>query len=442
MDVQADLSRGTGVIVLPPGETHITKPLEIPKGSRKLTLQGDPRGSTLVMDTGFQGSAAIVLREAEDVTLNSFIIRGNRKSLDSDWYLPLNEAPFADYYSDNGIVVRKSAGVTIRDMVFREIRAFPVLVNASRNLQVDGVTIEDCGTLNRAGRNNTTGGILLEEGVEGFDVRYSTIRRITGNAIWTHSYSRSPRQADGRIRNNTIEGVGRDAIQVGHATRISVTGNEGRDLGFPAEWVDVENHGVAVALDTAGNVDHAVYAGNSFVDVNGQCIDLDGFHDGEVTSNSCMNTKALESYPALHFGVVFGNNDPGMEATGITVSRNRLDGFAYGAVFLIGRGNRVENNVFTRVNLAHCGSTPLSARCNYAVAEQPDLLRTGIYLAANGGRASVNRNNIIRGNVIEGFGMSEHCIAAGPGVELSSNTVEGNRCASPRAATETTDLKR
>jgi hypothetical protein len=427
LDVRASLMRGTGVIVLPPGETHLDRPLEIPKDSRQLTIRGNKAGSTLVLDVGFKGSAALLVNGASDVTLEDFGVRGNRTELKSDWYFPLNEAAFADFYSDNGIVVRNSSGVVIRGVRFQAIRAFSIVVNASSNVTIDSAKIEDCGTLNRAGRNNTTGGILLEEGVSDFAVRRSVISRITGNAIWTHSYARSPRQSDGVIQENTISRVGRDAIQVGHGTRIRVEDNTGSELGFPAEYVDVEHHGVAVALDTAGNVDHTVYARNRFTDVNGQCIDLDGFHDGEVTGNSCVNTRPLSVYPALHFGIVFGNNDPGMSSSGVVITGNTLQGFAYGAVFLAGSENRIEDNRFLNVNRAQCGSKPVSARCNYAL-EQPDLLRSGIYLSGNGGRATVTRGNVIRSNTVTGFGISQHCVAAGPGVDISENAIGSNSC--------------
>ena len=308
------------------------------------------------------------------------------------------------------------------------MRTFPILVNASGKVLVDQVRIEDSGTLNKTGRNNTTGGILFEEGVNGFEVRNSSLTRIAGNAIWTHSWARSPRQRSGVVRNNAIKTVGRDAIQMGHATEVRVTGNTGGEIGFPTEWVDVENHGVGVALDTAGNVDKAVYSDNHFTDVNGQCIDLDGFHDGEVTRNSCVNKRPLEAYPASHYGIVFGNNDPGMKPEKIVVRNNTVEGFGYGAVFLVGTGNTVEGNQFLNINRAHCGAEPITARCNYAVTEQPDLLRSGIYLANNGGRPAETSGNVIRGNTITGYGMATHCIGTAPGVKAADNTIANNTC--------------
>ena len=221
--------------------------------------------------------------------------------------------------------------------------------------------------------------------------------------------------------------MGRDAIQIGHATRIRVEDNHGSELGFPVGIVDVESHGVAVAVDTAGNVDGSHYARNRFIDVNGQCIDLDGFHDGRVVDNSCINRKPPSAYPASHYGIVFGNNDPGMEPAGVVVTGNTLEGFAYGGIFLVGSHHRIENNRLLNLNRAQCGSLPTPAPCNYAL-DQPDLLRSGIYLAGNGGHPAPATGNVVQGNQISGFGLAEHCVSAGPGVDLKANTVSANTC--------------
>ena len=428
-NIQAALDRAKGDIVLPRGETRIDRPLVIPKGARRLMLRGAATGSTLVMNPGFQGSAAIVVDAASEISISGFEIRGNRTDLKSQWYLPLKEAAFADFYPDNGILIRNTRRITVRDIRLNAIRTFPVLVSASSNVTLDSLSISDSGTLNQAGRNNTTGGILLEEGVATFEIVRCVIERITGNGIWTHSYARSPRQSDGWVHANTITRVGRDAIQVGHATGVRVEDNRGSELGFPVEIVDVESHGVAVALDTAGNVDHSVYARNHFTDVNGQCIDLDGFHDGRVIDNSCINRKPIDAYPASHYGIVFGNNDPGMESTGVVLTGNTLEGFAYGGVFLVGSNHRVQNNRMSDLNRAHCGSVPTPARCNYAL-DQPDLLRSGVYIAANGGRPTAATNNIVTGNEISGYGISDHCVTTAPGIDLARNTTIPNQCSS------------
>ena len=88
---------------------------------------------------------------------------------------------------------------------------------------IDHVSVKDSGSLNAKGRNNTTGGILLEEGTDQFTVTDSVFGNIRGNAVWTHSRYMSPRNSRGKIANNQFFDIGRDAIQVGHATRVDVT---------------------------------------------------------------------------------------------------------------------------------------------------------------------------------------------------------------------------
>jgi len=427
-DVRAQLQRGSHVVQLPAGQIHLDRPIVIPVGAKDIELRGNPAGSTLVLDTGFKGTAAVEATGVSNVTLSGFSLVGDRVMLESDWYLPLQEAAFADYYAANGIVIRGSSNVTIREVSFSRIRAFPIIVSATAKSLIDSVTIEDSGTLNREGHNNTTGGILIEEGSTGFEVRGSKISRVTGNAIWTHSYARSPRQSDGVISGNAIDRVGRDAIQIGHATRVRVERNSGSQIGFPVDYVDFPGYGTPVAIDTAGNVDHTVYANNEFRDVAGQCIDLDGFHDGEVTGNSCINDPvAAAKWIGLHFGILFGNHDAGMTSTNVVVTGNTLRGFAYGGVFLIGDHHRIEGNRFVDVDLARCGTQPTPAKCA-ALPDQPDALRSGIYLSDDGGRPAVTRDNVIRGNVVEGLGSGSRCVAGKRGVDLGRDTVVDNTC--------------
>lgn len=420
--------RGGAVVELPAGELHLTHPLVIPKGSKDVVIQGAKGGSTIVLDPGFEGRAAIEADGVSNTFFRNFSIVGDRREMKSFWYLPLKEAAFADYYTANGIVIRNGTSVGIRGVTFSRIRAFPIILNATAGSVIDSVTIQDCGTLNQDGHNNTTGGILIEEGSKDFEISNSTINRIPGNAIWTHSYARSPRQDTGRIRDNVISTVARDAIQIGHATRVRVENNRGSDIGFPVDYVDFPGYGTPVALDTAGNVDHTVYTGNSFTRVAGQCIDLDGFHDGEVTGNQCINGSAARNWIGLHFAILFGNHDPGMTSSNIVLTGNTLQGFAYGGIFLIGDHNRIESNRFVNVTLAGCGTkAAIPAKCG-ALPDEPDALRSGIYLADNGGRPAVTRDNVIHNNAFTGIDDARHCIAAKPGVSLAASTITGNLC--------------
>jgi hypothetical protein len=283
------------------------------------------------------------------------------------------------------------------------------------------LTVENSGGRNDKKRNNTTGGILLEDGTAGFEVTDSTFRNVLGNGIWTHSRYESPRNRDGLIARNRFDGIARDAIQVGHATEVRVERNTGARIGYPIDAVDVENGGTPVAIDTAGNVDAAIYAQNRFEEINGKCIDLDGFHDGRVEENTCVNRKPASEYPFGHYGIVFNNTNPDMRSENIVVTGNVIEGAKYGGIFLIGRGHTITGNRLRELNQARCDN------CQYFEGE-PDLLHSGIYLGRRAERPDPAAGNRIEGNIITGYKMDRRCIGAAPGVSLASNTIRANTC--------------
>jgi parallel beta helix pectate lyase-like protein len=268
---------------------------------------------------------------------------------------------------------------------------------------------------------------VIEEGSSDFEVRDSRFRRIRGNGLWTHSLYISPRVRDGVFAGNRFEKIGRDAIQVGHATQVRVEENVGDHIGFPPEEVDIENMGTPVAIDTAGDVDHSTYARNSFDEIDGKCIDLDGFHDGSVVENKCINRKPPLAYPFGNIGIVLNNTNPRMQSQNIEIRGNIIDGTKFGGLFLIGSGHQVIGNSFLHANKAGCNESQKQFGCIWK-ADEPEMLESGIYLTTLGARAEPVRGNVIRGNRISGFKMKSRCITGGPGVKLSENSIGPNTC--------------
>ena len=146
----------------------------------------------------------------------------------------------------------------------------------------------------------------------------------------------------GRITGNRFLTIGRDAIQVGHATEVRVDHNTGSRIGYPFNVVDIEGGGMPVAIDTAGNVDKSVYEKNEFNEINGKCIDLDGFHHGDVLANTCTKQTCGRRYPYGHFGIVFNNTNPDMQSEEMRLIGNVIDGTKYGGIFVIGRRHTIE----------------------------------------------------------------------------------------------------
>jgi hypothetical protein len=358
-------------------------PMEVPAG---VEVVGSLREAGLVV-------------AGNDVYIHDLTIDGNRDETEVRQGLPPWNRPFTGFTVGNGIVIDGRRHVTIRNVTLRNIAGFAILVARSHDITIDHVRVENSGSRNADGRNNTTGGILIEEGSADFRVTNCQFREILGNGIWTHSLYTSPRNARGLIANNRFETIGRDAIQVGHATEIQVLDNIGWRIGYPLAEVDA----TPVAVDTAGNVDRSIYAGNRFATIEGKCIDLDGFHDGEVRGNACVNLTG--------YGIVMNNTNPDMQSSHIRVVDNLVDSAGFGGIFVIGHDNLVARNRLLDLNRSHQGDP---------------LLRSGIYLGDHAERSGPAKGNVIEDNTVTGFQMQ--CIGGAPTISPDWNTVRRNTC--------------
>jgi len=383
-------------------------------------------GSVVQLADDFEGAAAFVAAEVRGIEFSGFTIGGNRQRLEKRQDLPPSDVPFVRFTRANGILVDRASDVRVDNVAFRNIAGFAILAARSERILIDRIHVRDSGSRNARGRNNTTGGVLLEEGCMRFEVRNSRFERILGNSVWTHSLYTSPRNEHGVIRNNTFREIGRDAIQIGHATAMHVEANRGERIGYPAEAVDLEAQAIPVAIDTAGNVDRSRYIANRFDEINGKCIDLDGFHHGEVRRNVCRNQGPATAYPAGGYAIVMNNTNPDMNSEEIVIAENLIDGAKFGGIFVIGRGNRVEGNQLTNLNIAGCNESATKFGCIY-LADEPELLQSGIYLGRRAERPAPATGNIIRGNRISGHRMASRCVASAPGV--SGKLIAANRCA-------------
>lgn len=413
----------TGLVVLPAGVFEIASELAVPEGARDLEIRGAASGTVLRAAPRFRGRALLRVKSAARVRIANLTMDGNRAALARPAGLPPSDVPFSRFSEDNGLLAEDVDSLAISGLDFREVAGFAILVARSRQVRIERVRIENSGSLDAAGRNNTTGGILIEEGTAGFEVRRCALRNVRGNGIWTHSCYGSPRNRDGVIAENEFHELARDAIQVGHATGIRVERNRGSRIGYPI--AEVDPGATPVAIDSAGNTDRCVYAFNRFEEVNGKCIDLDGFHHGEVRANTCVNRQGRDAYPHGHFGIVLNNSNPEMQSEEIRIVENEIDGAVYGGIFLIGSSHLVLRNRLLNLNLARC--LPGAPGCVYW-ADEPGLLSAGIYLGRRAERPAPARGNVIRENHISGYGMGRNCIRAAPEIATGWNQVGTNDC--------------
>ncbi|MGA2881720.1 MAG: right-handed parallel beta-helix repeat-containing protein [Bryobacteraceae bacterium] len=415
----------TGVVRLPAGITEISSEIKLPDGAHDLTISGGDH-TALRAAANFQGRAIFSCRGCLRIHFTNFSIDGNRAALEKALPLAPSDKTFASVFPNNGILIEDTDGVTIDHVDFSNITNFAALISHSKHVAIDHVSVKDSGSRNAKGRNNTSGGILLEEGTEQFSVADSTFRNIRGNSVWTHSRYMAPRNRGGKILQNEFSDIGRDAIQVGHAVAIEVADNHGVSIGWPVDLIDVENGGTPVGIDTAGNVEQSTYERNRFEEIDGKCIDLDGFHDGAVRGNTCINRRPPEDYPFGHFGIVFNNANVEMRSQNIVIEDNELDGMKFGGIFLIGTGHKILHNRMRHTNTAHCNENRAKFGCS--VLGETEVLETGIYLGSHAEHPDPARGNLIEGNTISGWKMKTRCIQAAPGVKLSDNTIRHNTC--------------
>lgn len=419
---------GAKEIVLKPGVTELDSPMVLTAEPGGVQLIGAPEGSTLRASAKFNGEALIVARGIYNLSVQRIKFDGNRPALDRDFPIAPYDKSFAEFYPLNGVLVDKCDGVILRDLDLKNIVNFPILVSRSTRVRIQTLRIDYSGSRDSKGRNNTTGGVLLEEGTADFEVRFVKLRGIRGNGIWTHSRYESPRNRDGLIQENDVNGSARDAIQVGHATNVRVLKNVLVNIGYPPELVDIEHGGIPVGIDTAGNVDGSLYAENLMQEINGKCIDLDGFHDGDVRANRCFNRKAAAAYPQGHFGIVMNNTNPDMRSEGVLIEENEFEGMKFGGIFVIGTKNIVRKNRMRYLNMASCTESHGKGFECYFGEDEPDLLRSGIYLGKGAERPDPATDNVIEDNLITGFKMKSRCVGYSPKVDKAANHVGGNVC--------------
>jgi hypothetical protein len=417
-------------IVLKPGVTLLDEPMRLAAAPEGVRLVAAPEGSTLKASPRFQGEALILARGVRRLSIENVQLDGNRGQLERTFPIAPYDKAFVDFYPLNGILIDDCEGVILRNLTIRQVVNFPILVARSRQVRIQSSQIEYSGSLDANGKNNTTGGILLEEGTADFEVRFVKLRAIRGNAIWTHSRHESPRNRDGLIQENEVNGSARDAIQIGHATNVRVVQNAMFNIGFPVNLVDMANGGIPVGIDTAGNVDQSLYAENLIQEVNGKCFDLDGFHHGEVRSNRCYNAKSPKTYPHGHFGIVLNNTNPDMRSEAIVIEDNEIEGMNFGGIFLIGRNHVVRRNRLRFLNLAGCTESHGKGFACYYGENEPDLLRSGIYLGKGAERPDPAHRILIEDNLITGFRMDERCVGFSAVVQKDSIQQVRNACVS------------
>jgi hypothetical protein len=366
------LQTKTGAVTLPAGIIEISREITIPADAHDLNITGP--NTTIKAASTFRGRALLILPAGKNIAIRDLSLDGNRAAFPEPLGPPPPTAMLSRVVANSGIVAEGIQGLEITGLKATQIAGFPILINGGHNIHIRDAVITDSGTLDPAGHNNGSGGIVLEEGVTDFEITHALIGKIRGNGVWIRSATSGASStatataARGVISDSEFTILARAAIELSHATAITIENNTGHMIGFPGEEAVTSGAVLPTAISTSGSVDHVAIRNNSFDQIAGRCLTLEGFSDGEVTGNTCAEDL-------------------------------------FNAFVIRGTANHITGNHLTGLNHAH--------------RDQPESLRAGIYLAVGAS------GNTLDGNDISGYGMAQHCVG-GPGVD--ANKVTKNLC--------------
>ncbi|HVW12042.1 MAG TPA: right-handed parallel beta-helix repeat-containing protein, partial [Bryobacteraceae bacterium] len=364
--LRALLQAKTGIVTLPSGTIEISREIVLSPEAHDLEIKGS--NTILKASSAFRGRSLLSLAAGKNIRIHDLILDGNRAAFPQRVPAPQASAMLSRVIANNGIVAENVAGLEIFRLDAKEFAGFPILIAGGSRARIHDVRLTDSGSLDIAGHNNGTGGLAFEEGASDFEVSNAVFGKVRGSGIWIRSTGATV--SKGRIAGNEFEVLARSAIEMNHASDITISGNTGHMIGFPGEEVMIAGTVLPAAIVTNGSVDRATIQGNTFNEIAGRCLSLDGLSNSGVATNVCG------------------------------------DGL-FNAMLVRGSSNRITGNRFTGVNTAR--------------RDQPESLRTGIYLAGG------SSGNTVTGNEIRGYGMAQHCVDGPQGV-MAANTVKNNAC--------------
>ena len=362
------LQTKTGTIALPAGVIEISREITLPADAHDLNITGT--NTTIKASATFRGRALLVLPAGKNIAIRDLSLDGNRAAFLEPIGPPPPAAMLSRVVANNGIIAEGVAGLEIAGLKATQVAGFPLLINGGHNIHIRDAVITDSGTLDPAGHNNGSGGVVLEEGVTDFEITHALVGKIRGNGIWIRSATSvaTATAARGVISDSEFTILARAAIELSHATAITIENNTGHMIGFPGEEAVTSGAVLPTAISASGSVDHTAIRNNSFDQIAGRCLTLEGFNDGEITGNTCADDL-------------------------------------FNAFVVRGADNHITANHLTGLNRAN--------------RDQPESLRAGIYLAVGA------HGNTLDSNEISGYGMAQHCIG-GPG--LTANKIAKNLC--------------
>ncbi len=462
------------VLRLGPGRYGLEAALQLTREG--LTLEGDGEATVLERAVTVENGEGLLNVRASAVTLRRLRIDGAVKEPELLPYLdnergpsvlgaPIHGDPMhADLVRNTSVTIHRGArAVTIEDVSIEHTGGYAILVDARygpiRDVTFRRLHLRDnrphlFGRKGDVRYGSWTGGIhyqndgrdldFARHALRGFTVEDSLFERISGHAIWGHGYGFDTLNEDITVRRNRFRDIGMDGVLVANTVKAKVEENEFHRIGYVAErkssrprpaWYpglrpDGADNIPAVAIDTSGLVRHSTYRNNSMVNVNGHCIDLDGFTQGVVSGNTMRVSGREDAWTYVNDRVAeFGGHRQGNFTKGINLSNT--------AAAALTEEVRIEGN--TLINMGGFAiALNDSQRCvvtnnhirHYGGIYGPIILTNSLKEPRE---RHVSRENSITGNYIH-FYLEAWCVTeaddlgGGPLPVEGPNYVHGNTC--------------
>lgn len=307
------------------GTWNFNGPVRMNKAN--ITLYGDGEATVFLRNVAVTFDEGMVVMTESNCSITNLVIDGQiSSSTDIDYSVlfgAMGGDPMHPDLTNNSSVWVKN-GVSDINFSYIKIRqsgGYAILLDCM-DADLNRITIDHCvfednvaitysGTVGPdtyLGCGSWTGGIFYKGGggndylgnphgdfhINDLTVTNCSFRNITGNCIWGHAYATSNLHTNVTKNNNTFRDLGRDGILFGAVSGGSCVGNTFHRVGYvggvPA-YFPGQN---AVAIDMSGYVRGVKIIGNTMISVNGGCIDLDGFSEGEVVGNTMLVPEATD----------------------------------------------------------------------------------------------------------------------------------------------------
>lgn len=428
---------GGATIIVPPG-TYLLDTVTFPVGAAPITILGAGDSTIFKRGSNLAPGKGMLDILGSNVTLDSILIDGDTTVPVGLFYnadfsgIGAND-PMAGSLTGNSSVWLHGpmSSFTAQRVNWRHTGGYAALVDAGSggisNVRFLGCRLENnrphlFGFGGAAIFGSWTGGIYINgDGrstnpgcvLKKLVVAQCQFLRGAGNQIWSHLYGLDELHEDFQIYSNYLLDVGLDAIEIGGVIGGGVIGNSGRRIGYIAvddtgdsipRWLANLN---ATAIDSSGLVKGVLYCNNSFVSVNGGCLDMDGHGDSVVGGN--MFRIPYPDEPEYDQDKIGSSGAANAGSTSYGVNVNNSSQNAHGAANLNIVGN-------TFINLRAGSIRLFAARHCLVTANIIAAPADSIYPPIGMGPVGPGPNQRCLGNKVAGNHIDYSPVAAAPAI--------------------------